>query len=147
MLLAEHLTFRFALGASLMQASIVCMVGGIFDELRFGILYTEGARVHGHTTTAMRDISTPRPRGEDVGSTQNIGGVSIWSRNCCAPSRKGCAVNGRITKASDKGVHTHTLPLPATPLAPPAPLLLICPSAHPFVYLSCLSVTLNFSDH
>ena len=31
----------------------------------------------------------------------NVGGVSIRSRNG-APSRKGCAVNGQITKASNK---------------------------------------------
>ena len=31
----------------------------------------------------------------------NIGGVSIRSRNG-APSQKGCAVNGQITKASNK---------------------------------------------
>ena len=31
----------------------------------------------------------------------NVGGVSIRSRNC-APSRKGCVVNGQMTKASSK---------------------------------------------
>ena len=31
----------------------------------------------------------------------NVGGVSIWSRNG-APSRKGCMVNGHMTKASNK---------------------------------------------
>ena len=31
----------------------------------------------------------------------NVGGVSIRSRNG-APSRKGCVVNGQITKASNK---------------------------------------------
>ena len=30
-----------------------------------------------------------------------VGGVSIWSRNG-APSRKGCVVNGHMTKASSK---------------------------------------------
>ena len=35
----------------------------------------------------------------------NVGGVSIRSRNCLernAPSRKGCIVNGQVTKASNK---------------------------------------------
>ena len=32
---------------------------------------------------------------------RNVAGVSIRSRNG-APSRKGCVVNGQITKASDK---------------------------------------------
>ena len=32
---------------------------------------------------------------------QNVGGVSIRSRNG-APSRKGCVVNGQMTKASNK---------------------------------------------
>ena len=31
----------------------------------------------------------------------NVGGVSIRSRNG-APSRKGCVVNGQMTKASNK---------------------------------------------
>ena len=33
----------------------------------------------------------------------NVGGVSIRSRNG-APSRKGCVINGQMTKASNKGV-------------------------------------------
>ena len=32
---------------------------------------------------------------------QNVGGVSIWSRNG-VPSRKGCLVNGQMTKARSK---------------------------------------------
>ena len=49
----------------------------------------------------------------------NVGGVSIKSRNV-APSRKGCMVNGQMTKASNKGVR-----LPPPPSAPPLLLSLI----------------------
>ena len=37
--------------------------------------------------------------GKCVMSAHNVGDVSIGSRNC-APSWKGCVVNGQITKAS-----------------------------------------------
>ena len=32
---------------------------------------------------------------------RKVGGVSLWSKNG-APSRKGCVVNGQMTKASNK---------------------------------------------
>ena len=39
--------------------------------------------------------------GEHGTERPNVGGISIRSRNR-APSRKGCAVNGQTTKASNK---------------------------------------------
>ena len=47
----------------------------------------------------------------------NVGGVSIRSRNG-APSRKGCVVNGQITKASNKCAHTPSSPSIFTQKAP-----------------------------
>ena len=47
-------------------------------------------------------------------SAQNVGGVSIRSRNS-APSRKGCVVNGLMTKANNKGKaptrQLHSIPV------------------------------------
>ena len=45
-------------------------------------------------------------------SAQMLGGVSIRSRNG-APSRKGCVVNGQMTKASNKGVRPPPPPPPS----------------------------------
>ena len=39
--------------------------------------------------------------GKKLNECPNVGGVSIRSRNG-APSRKGCVVNGQMTKASNK---------------------------------------------
>ena len=39
--------------------------------------------------------------GKERNERPNVGGVSIRSRNG-APSRKGCVVNGQMTKASNK---------------------------------------------
>ena len=39
--------------------------------------------------------------GKSVNERPNVGGVSMRSRNG-APSRKGCVVNGQMTKASNK---------------------------------------------
>ena len=41
----------------------------------------------------------------------NVGGVSIRSRNG-APSRKGCVVNGQMTKASNKNEYSPPPPAP-----------------------------------
>ena len=45
--------------------------------------------------------------GKKRNELQNVGGVSIRSRNG-APSRKGCVVDGQMTKPSNKRAHTHT---------------------------------------
>ena len=39
--------------------------------------------------------------GKKRNERQNVGGVSIRSRNV-APSRKGCVINGQMTNASNK---------------------------------------------
>ena len=56
--------------------------------------------------TAKQDGDTTRKQffviyGRGVISAQMFGGVSIRSRNG-APTRKGCVVNGQMTKASNK---------------------------------------------
>ena len=52
----------------------------------------DGDRISKHFLRSIRKNRKGRP---------NVGGVSIRSRNG-APSRKGRAVNGRMTKASNK---------------------------------------------
>ena len=47
------------------------------------------------------DIQSPCNMWKNRNERPNVGGVSLRSRNG-APSRKGCVVNGQMTKASNR---------------------------------------------
>ena len=70
----------------------------------------------------------------------NVGGVSIRSRNG-APSRKGCVVNGQMTKTSDKRVR----PPPARPRLPSSGRLDMPTVDGTAAAFACRSATLHLS--